>query len=522
MKEQLSLLVTASLDMKYKFPDGKPLYQLQHKVDEGKDKDSSSRSRVAGAELVPFEPKELTAEMLQDDGSLHPNLLYFCCLHPSCQRPTKALANCYPVRPKNKERAFTKDGSARLSSFDALVQSHHSRVHGGPAAKQQVVTKMAQAFTTAAAAMQMPQMPQPKMPATAQQEQHTDEPTLTPAERQGTVLALRLPFPVPKDTRAHELESTLTVAQLGDMITPGKMVSTDAYDMLRQLEMKALATRAENEGLSELADRVLCVSVHDVLRLDLPRCRALKLEDREAAGGPYDQLRAKLGFDQTDPLEYLLVLFGTHKNLHCAEAFWLPSQNEIFHVDSLQGCGLEEEVTTAVIKPFADYLMEQAYSSVSDVIVVSKGASEGIEPQGEGSNVCAFASTLFIAEAVRLLFKYVAMPAVAEEQEDGEEQEEEADGTDAIVRASKWLATTLRGLKTSALQYERKRRSAKTEILQLRKEYLEYVAKHGLLCRSPPHMCVHWVHWVTIRAGAQSHHSPPTFAQMCNPTPRTR
>ena len=70
--------------------------------------------------------------------------------------------------------------------------------------------------------------------------------------------------------------------------------------------------------------------------------------------------------------------------------------------------------------------------------------------------------------------------AEAEEQEDGEEQKEEADGGgDSTARAAKWLAAALRGLKTSAAQYERKRRSAKTEILELRKEYLKYVAEHG-------------------------------------------
>ena len=59
-------------------------------------------------------------------------------------------------------------------------------------------------------------------------------------------------------------------------------------------------------------------------------------------------------------------------------------------------------------------------------------------------------------------------------------QEEEADGGgDSTARAAKWLAAALRGLKTSAAQYERKRRSAKTEILELRKEYLKYVAEHG-------------------------------------------
>ena len=59
-------------------------------------------------------------------------------------------------------------------------------------------------------------------------------------------------------------------------------------------------------------------------------------------------------------------------------------------------------------------------------------------------------------------------------------QEEEADGGgDSTARAAKWLAAALRGFKTSAAQYERKRRSAKTEILELRKEYLKYVAEHG-------------------------------------------
>ena len=60
---------------------------------------------------------------------------------------------------------------------------------------------------------------------------------------------------------------------------------------------------------------------------------------------------------------------------------------------------------------------------------------------------------------------------------------------ESTARAAKWLAAALRGLETSAAQYERKRRSAKTEILELRKEYLKYVAEHGArrAACAPPH-----------------------------------
>ena len=90
------------------------------------------------------------------------------------------------------------------------------------------------------------------------------------------------------------------------------------------------------------------------------------------------------------------------------------------------------------------------------ITVITKGNASGIEQQPAGSNVCAFAATVFLGKAISLAFAlYVE------------------GGKDADISTP--LSEGLRALKVPAKEYEGKRRQAKGDLYRLREAYLQHI-----------------------------------------------
>ena len=168
----------------------------------------------------------------------------------------------------------------------------------------------------------------------------------------------------------------------------GEMVAEDIFDLCRRIEWAWFVARVP----AYVAD--LVVLIH---RMDVD---AIVEASTTARGGCFDRLYKLYSLEDLGLLAQVLC-FGVSASEHYSEAVWLIATGELYAMDSMAACKHLAIVGSALMQ-FVEYVVVRRDAPMttikSEIKLMRKDHTSGIETQESGSNVCAFAASLFLGK----------------------------------------------------------------------------------------------------------------------------
>ena len=278
---------------------------------EANEGEALTAAATGGAAFQPMKVADVPESVLETNGTLKRNTLFFGCTATNCQKPTDAMAGKFAVRTNvrkdGKDGEFSKrDKLTCLASFKSLVGGHHKRHHCGGcavnvAATTRVLTmgaSMAQAAGKTAAASKAAGT------ASVAATYALAKAGLTPAEESPDTVALRMPFGGEADRRT----SMIKFKDLEKVRTDNAMVCEGVFDILRRIEEKVMHDRALSSPLfASVPSVVKVVSLYDAMWLLSGARSKQPLDELQKPDGAFDRLIKMIN---VNPLECELISFG--------------------------------------------------------------------------------------------------------------------------------------------------------------------------------------------------------------------
>ena len=423
-------------------------------------------TKVTGADgmYVPFSPKALTVEMIDaETGALKQNCVFFGCTRASCRGPLGTTeAPAFAVAMMSGDRAFAKDGAARLKSVAATLKKHvedpvHLGLHGptvgkvlsSVAAQEKSLGDVKKAFAQAAAMVQV------TVQATQSEGASSSaggEAGASGGSAKGLAAAeaaasnpfiLTLPFDTP--TKAN-FDTTLTRGQLDMANKRGEDASEDIVEVLRYFEFEMLLNGFAPEERAKVEQRAVYLKADDWKLLH--RTVAMPAEEKAAA---LKRLQERLKIDCNLVDLVFCPIFPPSAGGHFGGTFWMPALFKGIHIDSYSPYNLYQ-LSCSANKPFIAHCTKKP---IKDVVLLPKDESNGIEQQLSGSNVCAFTTTMFLQKALSKLKElYQKDGGLAEDKE-------------SRVALQTALFKYLEELNTQASTYQKRRTHACRDLTEL-------------------------------------------------------
>ena len=398
-----------------------------------------------------FDISSLHPTMLDPVGRLLPGKLYIGCIAKCCR--TSAVTGALIAPPKFK-LLCSRRGTVALKSTSAIINSH---VHSAQGASKQPRGK-AQAASFASAMCRVTSLAQAATAAkkaevsTDGKPQFAESPSGLSTSHQGpapSVVLFTLPFEFGNDSSCFIVDVTRT--QLEKAETAGQFASEDIVQALSWFEVRLFSRRLDAAGCIAYAQRVVFISVDQFKTIQ--RRASVHVESSHEHQQELDALIKKLGLTNSSKLDLVCSPVLHKHGGHFAYWFWLPAVKVSFHCDTYPAAGLHAEANR-VLNSLA------SRATGASVPCIRKDASQGIEEQLSGSNVCAFTATDFLGWILNKLATLQCAP----------------EGGKVLnhMACQKELHTALLALTTRASTYESRRRRACADLRQVAVEYAEY------------------------------------------------